>query len=184
MLRITPTDDDRDALQRLRRDPTLTPLERDHVEMLWLAAAGWSAPRIARHLGRCAATVRTLLKRFPTDGAAGVRCRQPGPPPDSARRAQVTAALDGLLAEPRTWTAAQLSGALAEQDIGLSPRQTRKYLQGVAAWRRTVRSLHHKQDPAKVATAKRHLGVLEKRGRRASSRVASLMSAASAPASR
>jgi transposase len=168
MLRLTLTDDQRDAVQRLRRDPTLTPLERDHVEIIVLAAAGWSAPTIAQHLGRCAASVRTRLKQFPETGVAGVRCQRPGPPPDTARRAQVAAALDRLLAEARTWTAGQVAAALAGEGIALSTRQTRKYLQRNAAWRRTVRSLRHKQDPDKVAKAEQQLAVLQKRGQPAS----------------
>jgi len=164
MLRLTLPADQRDALQRLRRDPTLTPLERDHVEIVLLAEAGWSAPTIATHLGRCAATVRSRLKQFPLTGVAGLRCQRPGPPPDTARRQQVAAVLERLLGEERTWTAAQVAAALAEEGIALSTRQTRKYLQRNAAWRRTVRSLRHKQDPDKVSIAKRHLAVLQKRG--------------------
>jgi transposase len=184
MLHITLTDHDRAALQRLRRDPILAPLERDHVEMVLLAASGWSAPRIATHLGRCAATVRTLLKRFPQEGLPSLRCRRPGPPPDAARRTQVTTALEQLLDQPRTWTARQLSAALADQEIALSPRQTRKYLRDSAAWRRTVRTLAHRQDPVRVARATPQLAVLNRRRRRASSRSVTSMSAASAPASR
>jgi transposase len=164
MLRVSLTDTDRDALQRLRRDPELTPLERDHVEILLLAGEGWSAPRIGAHLHRCADSVRSLLKRFPSEGPACVRCQPPGPPPNTARRDRITAAVDALLAEERTWTAPQLREALAQQDIHLSVRQLRKYLQRMANWRRTVRSLRHKQDPGKVATAERQLAVLEKRG--------------------
>ena len=182
MLRLTLTDADRDALQRLRRDATLTPLERDHVEMLLLAGEGWSAPRIGAHLHRCAASVRTLLKRFPTEGSPCVRCQPPGPLPNTVRRTQLTAALDALLAEQRTWTAPQLRVALAEQDLHLSVRQLRKYLQPLASWRRTVRSLRHKQDPGKRATANRQLTVLEKQGRLANSRSAISTNAASAPA--
>lgn len=184
MLHITLSDTDRTALQRLRRDPTLSPAERDHVEMVLLAAAGWSAPRIATYLGRCAATVRTLLKRFPQEGLTSLRCRRPGPPPDTARRSQVTTALEQLLAQPRTWTARQLSAALADQEIALSPRQTRKYLRNIAAWRRTVRTLAHRQDPVRVARATQQLAGLKKRRRRGSLRSATSMSAASVPASR
>jgi transposase len=184
MLRLTLTDDDRDALQRLRRDATLTPLERDHVEVLLLAGEGWSAPHIGKHVHRCADSVRTLLKRFAREGPACVRCQPPGPPPNTARRQQITAAVDTLLAEERTWTAPQLQAALAQQAIHLSVRQLRKYLQGMASWRRTVRSLRHKQDSGKVATAKQQLAVLEKRGTPASSRSATSTSAASVPASR
>jgi transposase len=184
MLHITLTDTDHAALQRLRRDPSLTPLERDHVEMVLLAAAGWSAPRIATHLGRCAATVRTLLKRFPEEGLPSLRCRRPGPPPDTGRRTQITTALEQLLDQPRTWTARQLSAALAEQAIALSPRQTRKYLRDIAAWRRTVRTLAHRQEPARVARATRQLAVLKRRRPRASSRSAISTNAASVPVSR
>jgi transposase len=184
MLRLTLTDADRDALQRLRRDATVTPLERDHVEMLLLAGEGWSAPRIGKQLHRCAASVRTLLKRFATEGPPCVRCQPPGPLPNTARRTQITAALDALLTEQRTWTAPQLRTALAEQDLHLSVRQLRKYLQPMASWRRTVRSLRHKQDPAKVATAKQQLALLEKKGRPASSRSAISTNAALVPASR
>ena len=92
--------------------------------------------------------------------------------------------LEALLAEERTWTAPQLRAALAQQDLHLSVRQLRKYLQGMASWRRTVRSLRHKQDPAKVATAKQQLAVLEKRGRPLSSPSAISTNAASVPASR
>jgi transposase len=184
MLRLTLTATDRDALQRLRRDPDLTPLERDHVEMLVLAGEGWSPPRIGTHLHRCAASVRTLVKRFAVEGANCVRCQPPGPAPNTARREQITVALDALLAEERTWTAPQLRAALAEQEIQLSVRQLRKYLQPLASWRRTVRSLHHKQAPATVATAQQQLAVLEKKGRQASSRSAISMNAALVPASR
>jgi transposase len=184
MLRLTLTDTERDALQALRRDPALTPLERDHVELLLLANKGWSAPAIGEHLHRCAASVRTLLKRFPSEGPDCVRCQPPGPPPDTARRAQITTALEALLAEERTWTAPQLREALARQGLHLSVRQLRKYLQPLASWRRTVRSRRHKQDPAKVTTAKRQLAVLEKRGTPGSSRAAISTSAASVPASR
>jgi hypothetical protein len=184
MLRLTLTVADRDALQRLRRDPQLTPLERDHVEMLLLADEGWSAPRIGVHLRRCAASVRTLLKRFPGEGPDCVRCQAPGPLPNTTRRDRITAAVETLLAEDRTWTAAQLRVALAEQEIQLSVRQLRKYLQRLASWRRTVRSLRPKQDPPKVAAATQQLAVLEKKGRLVSLPSATSTNAASVRASR
>jgi len=185
MIRITLTDDQRATLQAARRDPTLTPPERDRVEMVLLSATGWSPPAIAQHLGYCTATVRTVLKGFPQAGVAGLRRRRPGPPKDLARREQVTTALDRLLARPRTWTAAQLAAALQEEGIRLSTRQTRRYLQQLGArWRRTVRSLRHKQDPARVERAKRVLAHLKKGRRRAGSSSPASLSAASHPASR
>ena len=171
-------------MQALRRDPSVTPAERDRVEMVCLADGGWGAPAIAAQLGYNPVTVRRLLRRFPTTGVAGLRRRLPGPPPDTARRAQVEAALDRLLDQDRTWTAAQLAEALAESGIRLSPRQTRKYLGRIAAWRRTVRMLHHKQDPAKVDRATDVLAALKKRPLSAASGSSTSTSAASAPVSR
>jgi transposase len=184
MLRVTLTADDQTALQRRRRDPSLSPLERDRVEIVLLAAAGWPAPRIAAHLGRCGPTVRTTLHRFTAGGSDGLRQQRTGPPPDTARREQVTAALGTLLDEERTWTAAQLAAALAEQGIALSTRQTRKYLQPLAAWRRTQRTLRHKQDPDRVATATTTLGALKKGRQPDGLRSPSSTNAASPPANR
>jgi putative transposase len=185
MLRITLTDDEETVLQRLRREPGLRPLERARVEIVLLAAAGWSAPRIAAHLRRCGPTVRTTLRRFQATGAEGLRQQRTGPPPDTARREQVSAALQRLLDQDRTWTAAQLAAALGDDGIALSTRQTRKYLGRMGSrWRRTVRTLAHKQDVTKVAHAVYTLGALKKGRKQTASPSPSLMSAASLPASR
>jgi transposase len=184
MIRVTLTPEDDAAVQTLRRDTTLRPAERDRVEMVLLSAAGWSPPRIATHLRCHAKTVRLVLIRFAAQGPPSLRRRRPGPPADAARRAQVEAALEALLAQDRTWTAIQLAPALAERGIPLSPRQTRKYLGRIAAWRRTVRSLRHQQDPAKAERAKAVLGSLKKRPPPAASGSSTSTSVASPPASR
>src|SRR5215204_315082 len=181
MLRVTLTPDQRAAAQAARRAPTLTPLERDRAEMILLSAAGWRPPAIAQHLAYHAATVRHALKAYQAQGLAGLWHQRPGPPPDTARREQVTQALD----QRRTWTAAQLAQALHAAGIRLSTRQTRRYLQGMGAkWRRTVRSLRHKQDPAQVERAKGVLAMLGKGRPRGCFSASSSMSAASAPVSR
>jgi transposase len=184
MLRLRLTSEERAAVQALRRDGALTPAERDRVEMVCLADAGWGAPAIAAHLGYNPVTVRRLVKRFPEAGVASLRRKPPGPPPDTARREQVAAALGALLEQDRTWTAAQLAAALVEAGITLSPRQTRKYLGRIAAWRRTVRTLKHKQDAAKVERATAVLGSLKKKPPPAASASPTSTNAASAPASR
>jgi transposase len=153
--------------------------------MILLSADGWRPPAIAQHLDYHAATVRHALKAYLAHGLAGLWHQRPGPPPDTARRVQVTAALDRLLDQPRTWTAAQLAQALRAAGIALSTRQTRRYLQAMGAkWRRTVRSLRHKQDPAKVERAKAQLAMLGKGRPRGCSSASTSMSAASAPRSR
>jgi transposase len=185
MIRLDLTETERAAVQALRRDRDLAPAERDRVEMVLLSDAGWPPPRIAAHLGYCAATVRTVLKRFAAAGADGLRRGRPGPPKDEARRAQVAAALDRLLDQDRTWTAAQLAAALGADGIALSTRQTRKYLVAMGArWRRVQRTLRHKQDPAAVERAERVLGSLKKRPPPEASPSGTSTSAASPPASR
>lgn len=184
MLRLHLTDEERTAVQALRRDRTLTPAERDRVEVLLLADAGWSAPAIAAHLRCNPVTVRRLLKRFPSTGVGGVRRRRPGPSPNFTRRTQVETALNALLDHDRTWTAAQLATALADQGITLSTRQTRKYLSRIGAWRRTVRTLRHKQDPVRAAQATVTLASLKKKQVRADSASSISTSAALLPASR
>jgi Homeodomain-like domain len=70
MIRIHLDDATRDELRALRREP-LPPKVRDRIEMLTLADAGWSAPRIADHLGHCGHTVRDLLEGFLDRGIGG-----------------------------------------------------------------------------------------------------------------
>jgi putative transposase len=185
MIRLMLSDQERAAVRDLRRDRTLTPAERDRVEMVLLSAEGWSPPRIARHLSCHAKTVRLVLTRFAEQGANSLRRRRPGPAPDTARRTQVLTALNGLLDQDRTWTAAQLAAALGEQGIALSARQTRKYLKLVGAgWRRTARTLRHKQTLEQVAQATAELDTLKK-GRPAERSDSSISTnAALVPASR
>src|SRR5688500_4007723 len=129
MLRSTFTPDQWAAAQAARRDPTLTPLGRDRVEMILLSPAGWRPSAIAQHLDYHAATVRHALKAYLAQGLSGPWHQRPCPPPDTARREQVTQALDRLLDQPRTRTAPQHAHALQAEGIRLSIRQTRRYLQ-------------------------------------------------------
>lgn len=164
MIRVKLTTETREAVQALRRDPSLSPGERDRVEMILLSDAGWSPPRIADHMKYHAKTVRLALKHFQESSLSSLRHRRPGPAPNLVRREQIMAALDRLLGQNRTWTASQLAEALVEDGIHLSTRQTRKYLQKMeAGWRRTKRSLAHKQNAERVERARAQLDVLKKR---------------------
>jgi transposase len=154
----------RDELQRLRGQPRLPTTARDRVEMLLLSDAGWPPARIADHLRRCTDTVRRLLRDYRRRGIAACTPRRPGPPPDQDRRRRVTGRLRQLLAQPRTWSAGQLAGALADSGIRLGQRQVRRYLRLLrAGYRRTVNRLAHKQNPAKVGKAKAVLAGLKKK---------------------
>ena len=163
MLRIQLPAPTRAELQALRRT-ALPPRARDRLEMVLLSDAGWSPPRIARHLGRYPQTVRNALHAYQQRQTAALFPRKTGPAPDADRRGRVQAALRDLLAQPRTWSSGQLAEALRPGGITLSGRQVRRYLQGLGAgYRRTVTSVRHKQDPAKVERAKGVLGNLKKR---------------------
>jgi putative transposase len=165
MLRIHLTDEQRTELQALRQTD-LPAVARTRLEMVFLSDTGWSAPRIARHLGNHPHTVRSVLKGFRGRGAAALHPDTPGPDPDHARRATVTGKLSELLGQDRTWTARQLADALGP-GIGIGHRQTRRYLALLkAGYRRTARTVGHKQDPKKVERAERVLDSLKKKWRR------------------
>ncbi len=163
MIRIMLDDATRDELRTLRRT-SLPPTARDRIEMVTLADAGWSAPRIAGHLGCHPQTVRDLLHAFQARGTEALYPFRSGPASDAERRGRVTAALRELLRQGRTWTSGQLSRALPEHGIELGARQVRRHLKRMGArYRRTGSTLRHKQDPAKAERAGRVLANLKAR---------------------
>jgi putative transposase len=157
MIRTKLDDATREQLQALRRKP-LPPRARDRLEMVLLSDAGWSAPRIADHLGYCGQTVRDTLRAFLARGTDALYPFRTGPGPDVDHRNRVADELKRLLAGDRTWTSRQLAGALAERGIAMGARQVRRHLKRSGArYRRTASTLKHKQDPAKAERAGRVL---------------------------
>ena len=118
MIRVHLTDSARAELQALRRT-ALPPRVRDRLEMVLLSDAGWSPPRIAEHLGCYHQTVRAVIHGVNDRGSPALYPGQPGPAPDHARRDQISGRLRELLGQDRTWTSAQLAGALHRSGIGL-----------------------------------------------------------------
>ena len=164
MIHIQLDDATRDELRRLRHTH-LSATARDRLEMILLSDAGWSPPRIARHLGCHPHTARAALKGYRDRGVAALQPQRPGPPPDQQRRQSVAERLTALLGQERTWTSRQLAEALQPEAV-LSPRQVLRYLAWLKArYRRTAPTVRHKQDPAKVARAKQVLDGLEKKRR-------------------
>jgi putative transposase len=167
MLRTSLTDAQRLELHALRRTD-LSPVARNRLEMVLLSDAGWSAPKIAEHLGCHPHTSRTALKGFASRGVAALHPDTPGPDPDHARRAKVTGRLCELLGQDRTWTGRQLAETLRADGIAIGHRQTRRYLGLLkAGYRRTAQTVGHKQDPKKVERATVVLAGLKKKLRRA-----------------
>lgn len=183
MLHIHLTDTQRAELHTLRRSE-LPAVPRDRLEMVLLSAAGWSPPRIAQHLRRHPHTVRAVLKGFAARGIPAFYPDQPGPQPNQARRQAIANKLTALLQQERTWTSRQLAEALG-RDIGISPRQTLRYLASLkAGYRRTAQTVRHKQDPAKVEQARQVLDGLKKKSRQAGCGCSTSTNPASLPRSR
>jgi transposase len=163
MIRIRLSDSSRAELHDLRRTD-LPAAVRTRLEIVLLSDAGWSAPRIAAHLGVHSHTARSALKGFAARGPAALYPDRPGPEPDHARRADVTGRLRDLLGQDRTWTSPQLAAALRDQGLALGARQALRYLRLLdAGYRRTAQTVGHKQDPAKVRRAQTVLGGLKKK---------------------
>lgn len=148
MIRVELTPAQRGELRARAR--TAGPRERDRLEMVRLADAGWSVPRIARHLGCHEQTARKYVAAFLAAGFAALPDRpRPGRPPTvSAAHLDALAAL--LDAGGRTWTARQLAAWLErERGVRVHPDHLSRRLHGRGfGWKRTVNSVAHKRrDP-------------------------------------
>jgi putative transposase len=166
MYRITLTDEQRRELRARTRQTGLVPSMRDRLEMVRLSDAGWSVPRIARHLGQHEHTVRPWIKAFLDGGFDAL----PHKPRGGKVSALTAAILESVRAEvargERTWTAAQVADWVAEHHgVRLSADRVRLHLRRAKiSWQRTSRTLRHKQDPIEVAEREAVLTDLAKRG--------------------
>src|SRR5579859_1103351 len=166
MYHITLTEEQRRELQARTHQAGLAPSTRDRLEMVRLSDAGWSVPRIARHLGQHEQTVRTWIKAFLAGGFDAL----PNKPRGGKVSALSAAMLESVRAElakgTRTWTAAQLAAWVAtEHGVRLSADRVRIHLKRARiSWQRTSRTLRHKQDPEEVAEREAVLTDLAKKG--------------------
>ena len=166
MYRIALTDAQRQELRQRTRQKGLAPSTRDRLEMVRLSDAGWSVPKIARHLGQHEQTVRAWIKAF-LDGGFDALPNKPRGGKASALTAAMLEAIRTEVAKgERTWTAAQLADWVAEHHgVRLSTDRLRVHLRRAKiSWQRTSRSLKHKQNPHEVAERQAVLEDLEKKG--------------------
>jgi putative transposase len=166
MYHVTLTDEQRAELRQRTRQRSLAPSTRDRLEMVCLADAGWSAPRIARHLGQHEQTVRSWLKAFLERGFEALVNKPRGGKSSTLTPTILDAVRAELAKAERTWTAAQLTDWIAQHhDVHLSVDRVRRHLRRAGlSWQRTSRSLKHKQDPTEVAERQAVLDDLAKRG--------------------
>jgi transposase len=134
--------------------------------MVRLSDGGWSIPKIARHLQFHEQTVRTWIKAYLTDGFDALN--------DQPHVGQSSAITPDILAQvrrwtqtnERTWNAPQIAIEAAKQ-FGLvrSLDQWRRLLRREGlTYKRTRRSLRHKQKPERVARKRADLQTLKKGG--------------------
>lgn len=168
MYRVTLTADQRQELPRRTRQPGIAPSTRDRLEMVRLSDAGWSVPRIARHLGIHEQTVRLWIKAFIAGGFDALANKPRGGDTSDLTPAMLEAARAEIAKATRTWSASQVAEWIAEHhDVRISPGRMRVHLKRAKlSYQRTSRSLHHKQKPEEVAKRKSQLDELEKRGPR------------------
>ena len=168
MYRIRLSAEQRQEVRARTRAAGLAPSTRDRLEMVRLSDAGWSVPRIARHLGQHEQTVRAWIKAFLAGGFDAL----PNKPRGGKASALTAPMLEGVRAElaagPRTWTAAQLADwVAARHGVRLSADRLRIHLRRARiSWQRTSRTLRHKQDPDEVAARGAVLTGLAKKGLR------------------
>jgi putative transposase len=165
MYRIALTDEQRHDLRQRTRRVGLASSTRDRLEMVGLSDAGWSVPKIARHLGQHEQTVRAWIKAFVNGGFDALDNK-----PRGGKESALTPALLSLVRAEvakgeRTWTAAQLADWVAtHHGVRLSTDRLRIHLRRAnISWQRTSRTLKHKQDAAEVAERQAVLADLEKK---------------------
>jgi transposase len=171
MYRVALTDAQRDELHRRAHAPGIQPRTRDRLEMVRLSAAGWSPPKIAAHLQISEKRVRHYLKAFLAGGFDALPDR-----PHLGQASPLTPAIEEALRQElrqdeRTWTAEQLAAWVFEQfGARLTPDAlTRRLKRARIAWKRTSRSVKHKQKPEAVAAQKEARAAQDKRGTKARS---------------
>lgn len=168
MIRVALTPAQHDELRARTREAGIAPRTRDRLEMVRLADAGWTIPRIARHLGTHEQTVRKYVKAFQVSGFAALPDRpRPGRPPTvTAAHLEALGAL--LDAGERTWTTPQLAAWLErEHGVRVHPDHLSVLLHRCCfGWKRTVTSVAHKRrDPDGYAAKAGELAALKKRPR-------------------
>jgi transposase len=171
MYRVQLTDAQRDELQRRAHAPGVLPRTRDRLEMVRLADAGCSVPEIARLLRISEQRVRFYIKRFLTGGFDALPDR-----PHPGQQSALTPAMEQAICQElrqneRTWTASQLTDWVAERfGVRFTPDHlSRRLKRAGIRYKRTSRSVKHKQDPAAVEAAQAQMAEQEKRGIKARS---------------
>jgi transposase len=164
MYRVTLTDQQRQELNQRAHQPDLAPSTRDRLEMVRLCDAGWRIPQIARHLGQHHQTVRYWIKAFLKDGFETLENQPRGGSTSALTPVVLEAVRQEVVKGERSWSAAQIADWIEKHySVQRSAAQVRRKLRTVRlSYKRTSRSVRHKQDPQEVADKRVQLERLEK----------------------
>jgi transposase len=160
------SDEQQRELQRRTHEPGIRPRTRDRLEMVRLSHAGRSVPQMARHLVMSEKRVRHWIKTFLAQGFAALADQPPVGRPSRLPPALREAVRQELEKGDRIWTAPQLAAWIAqEHGVAVSPAPLRRFLRRwKLSYKRTTRSVKHKQKPDEVAAKQVELAELEKKG--------------------
>ncbi|HEV2125905.1 MAG TPA: helix-turn-helix domain-containing protein [Chloroflexota bacterium] len=164
MYRVTLTTEQAVELMRRRRDPKTKPRVRERLEMVRLSDKGGSIPQIAPHFDLTQSRVRHWIKQFLVERFDGLADRKGAGPKRRLTREILEQLRQVVGQDGRTWTAAQVNDWLLEQH-GFT--MNRRYLSEVLSknglsYKRTTRTIRHKQKPEQVAARKADLETLKK----------------------
>ena len=164
MIQVVLTESQVSRLTQLRRDAKTRPRTRDRLEMVRLANLGWNIPKIAQHFEMTESRVRHWIKSFLSEGFDGLKDRGGVGPKRRLTAPLVAQIREMTMQEGRTWTTVQINDWLLEQH-GFS--MNRRYLSDALnknglRYKRTTRTLHHKQKPEQVVDRKADLETLKK----------------------
>jgi transposase len=164
MYRVTLTAEQAAELTRRRRDPKTKPRVRDRLEMVRRSDKGWSIPQIAQHFELTESRVRHWIKQFLVEGFDGLADRKGVGPKRRLTKEILEHLRQAIGQDGRTWTAVQVNAWLLEQH-GFT--MNRRYLSEVLgnnglSYKRTTRTIRHKQKPEQVADRKADLETLKK----------------------
>jgi transposase len=158
------TTEQRREYDHLAEQPNLAPCVRDRLEMIRLSHCGWSIPRIASRLQQHDQTVRYWIKAFLLGGFEALEDKPHGGKVSELTPEILADVIAHIRTSQQTWTAAQIADWTAEHyQVRISPGRMRVHLRRAElAYKRTSRSLKHKQKAEEVALKAIGLETLQK----------------------
>ena len=164
MYRVSLTEEQLTELNRLCRTRVTKPSTRSRLEMLRLAHAGWTIPLIARHFDITDSRVRFWIKAFLSGGFTALESKMSPGPPRKLTNEILQSLREVVGQDGRTWTAPQVLEWLQDH-YGLTMNRTwlcEVMNQNGMSYKRTTRTLRHKQNPEQVADRAADLETLKK----------------------